>query len=212
MLEEYLYKLVEKMTVKEKVSSSDESVSFKAHREAEKIDDKNALEILKTMIISHSLKKDKEFRNACYFIYGKLLIKFPVYDYLSFYIEQIKKEDDKYMLTAMLDSLYQIEIPEGISPNAVITLADNEKWQIRYSAILALGSFHNEKCREKLREFISKDDEKKFKEEIIYANAAMGKCGEKNDIPYLKRHENSRVRDIRISATVAIEKIIERNL
>ena len=211
MLEEYLYELVEKMTVKEDVKSSDESVSFKAHREAEKIDDVKALEILKKMIISHSLKKDKKFRNACYFIYGKLLIKFPVYDYLSFYIEQIKKEDDKYILSAMLDSLCQIEIPDGISPNAVITLADNEKWQIRYSAISALGSFCNEQSREKLREYISKEDEKKFKEEIIYANAAIGKCGEKEDISYLELHKNSKIRDIRISSVLAIQKITERN-
>lgn len=211
MLEEYLYELVEKMTVKEDVKSSDESVSFKAHREAEKIDDVKALEILKKMIISHSLKKDKKFRNACYFIYGNLISKFPIYDYVAFYMECIKKENDKYIISAMLDGLCNADIPKGISADAVVALSDSEIWQIRYSAISALGCFCNEQSREKLREYILKEDEKKFKEEIIYANAAIGKCGEKEDISYLELHKNSKIRDIRISSVLAIQKITERN-
>lgn len=47
----------------------------------------------------------------------------------------------------------------------------------------------------------------KFKDEIIYANAALGRIGDKSDIPLLEMHENSSIQDIRDSAGFAIERI-----
>ncbi len=54
---------------------------------------------------------------------------------------------------------------------------------------------------------MKQEDEKKYKYEITYANAAMGKIGDPTDIPLLERHINSRIQDIKISAQMAIEKI-----
>ena len=94
----------------------------------------------------------------------------------------------------------------------VIKSSQNDKWQIRHSAINALGSSATRSNREALLFFINQEDEKKYENEIVYANASLGKIGLKSDIPFLEKHINSRKRDIRESALFAIEKINGRGV
>ncbi|MDE7200494.1 MAG: hypothetical protein K2O91_00990 [Lachnospiraceae bacterium] len=60
--------------------------------------------------------------------------------------------------------------------------------------------------------YIGQSDEKKYKYEITYANAAMGKIGTVEYIPLLENHIHSRCPDIKGSAQTAIERIRERGL
>ncbi len=211
-MEKYLQGLIERMNVKEQVVSSSESISFKAYREAEKLCDPQVLGLLRKMIQAHSQKKEKTFRNAAYFIYGKLLAKFPISDYAAFFIEQLKNEDDKYVISAMLDRLCEFEIPDDVNTDIITELAYSEKWQIRYSAISALGSCNSQKARDVLEYYILQEDDKKYKYEIIYANAAFGKIGVDSDISLIETHLHSRIRDVRSSAEFAIENIKSRNV
>ena len=86
----------------------------------------------------------------------------------------------------------------------------NDKWQIRLSAIAALRACNTEKSREAARYWIRKEDEKTFDYEITYANSSLGYIGEIKDIEILELHTQTRKRDIRISAFYAIYSIKKR--
>ncbi len=210
MDENRLYDLIGRMTIKEHVSSSEESVSWKAYREAEQISDENVYPILFKIIEENP--KDKSLRRAAYIVIGYSLKNIFNKEACIFLIHKLGEETDKYILESILDGLARIYIPEDIDMSLVIKCSQNDKWQIRHSAINALGSSATKKNREALIFYINQEDEKKYDYEITYANASLGKIGLKEDIPFLEKHIKSRKRDIRESALFAICRINERGL
>ena len=187
MDEDKLYDLIARMTIKEQLTSSEESVSWNAYREAERISDETVYPILKKIIEENH--KNKAVREAAYVIIGY-----------------------SYVVACILDKLARIHIPEDIDMSLVIKCSQNDKWLIRHSALNALGSSSTHANREALLFFINQEDEKKYEYEIIYANASLGSIGSKEDIPFLEKHVKSRKRDIRDSARFAIDRIKEREV
>ena len=208
MSEDELYDLIAKMTTKENVASSAESVRWKAYREAEQISDETVYPILMKIVEENS--KNKEVRKAAYTTIGYSLRNIFNKDACIFIIQKLGEETDKYIVSGILDRLACFHIPEDIDMSLVIKYSQSDKWQIRHSAINALGSSATGANREALLFYINQEDEKKYDYEIVYANAALGKIGLKTDIPFIEKHAKSRKRDIRDSALFAIEKIIER--
>ena len=119
-------------------------------------------------------------------------------------------ETSKYVLSSMLERLAEFDAPLSPNIDLIVECTQNEKWQIRLSAISALGSFDTNKSRECLRTFVNLDDEKRYDDEIVYAQAALGRIGKKEDIKLLQKHANSRKVDMKISARFAIERIENR--
>lgn len=209
-MKSYLEDLVARINVKEEYTSSAESVSWHAYREAEKLEDPSAFGVLEIMLSEHAKKKDKKYRNAVYFIYGNLLKRYPEKERIEFYLDQLPKEADKYVLESMLGNLEYIPTQRDISVETIIELTKSEKWQIRHSAIIALGSFLSAEGKAVLHSFIGQTDEKKYEYEIIYATAALGKIGTEEDLPILETHIKSRKRDVRESAKYAVESVKAR--
>ena len=208
MKEEQLNGLIEEMTfVDAPNTDSKDSISWHAHREAEKLSDESLYPILIKIIEDNPQKKKKDIRDAAYFILGKLLHNKFNKDACVFYIHRLAEETDKYVISSMLDRLIDVSIPEDVDISNIIECSKSDKWLIRHSALQALGSSSTPDSREALRYYINQDDEKKYDYEIVYANASMGKIGTKEDIPFLQKHIDSRKRDIRLSASAAIEKI-----
>lgn len=210
MDEEQLYELISRMTIKEKVLSSDESVSWHAYREADKITDESLYPVLMKIVDDNRQKKNKDIRNAAYYIIGVMLCNSFNKDACSFLIQQLRTENDKYVVETILDRLAAVSIPEDIDISLIIECSKNEKWQIRQSALCALGSSATKESKEALIYYINQEDEKKYECEIIYSNASLGKIGTKEDIPILQKHAGSRKRDIRESAKFAIDRISRR--
>lgn len=210
MSEEYIVKLIQRMNIKEEVSSSDTSISWKAHREAEMIADVSLYPALRKLILLNLKPKDKKYRDAAYFIMGKLLKNCPENEYISFYLQQMEMETDKYVLSSMLDRVSDITIPINISIEIIVALTMSEKWLIRHSAISALGSSTTSESKQALYYYINQMDEKAYNYEITYANASLGKIGSVEDIPILEQHIKSKIHDIRDSAEFAIHRIQER--
>jgi HEAT repeat protein len=210
MLEKYISELIDRMIANEFISSTDESISFLAHREAERLTDTAIYPLLKNLLTSHTKARDKRYRNAAYFIMGKVLKNSPENEYLIFYLNQLEKESDKYILSAMLDRISDIEIPQGISIEIIIPFTTSVQWLIRHSAIKALGSSDSSESKTALAYYINQEDEKTYKYEMIYANTAFGRVGTEEDIPLLEQHINSRIRDVRDSAKFAINSIKDR--
>ncbi len=210
MDEDKLYDLIARMTIKEHATNSKESVSWNAYREAERISDETVYPILKKIIEENH--KNKAVREAAYVIIGYSLRNIFNKEACIFLIQRLDEETDKYVVACILDKLARIHIPEDIDMSLVIKCSQNDKWQIRHSALDALGSSATKANRNALLFFINQEDENKYKYEIIYANASLGKIGLKEDIPFLEKHIKSRKRDIRASALFAIDRIKEREV
>ena len=210
MDEDKLYDLIARMTIKEQLTSSEESVSWNAYREAERISDETVYPILKKIIEENH--KNKAVREAAYVIIGYSLRNIFNKEACIFLIQRLGEETDKYVVACILDKLARIHIPEDIDMSLVIKCSQNDKWLIRHSALNALGSSSTHANRKALLFFINQEDEKKYEYEIIYANASLGSIGSKEDIPFLEKHVKSRKRDIRDSARFAIDRIKEREV
>lgn len=210
MNEDKIYDLIARMTIKEHATSSKESVSWNAYREAERISDETVYPIL--MRIIEENHKNKAIREAAYVIMGYSLRNIFNKEACIFLIQKLDEETYMQGVTSILESLACIHIPEDIDMSLVIKCSQNDKWQIRHSALSALGSSATHANRDALLYFINQEDEKKYEYEIIYANASLGKIGLKEDIPYLEKHIKSRKRAISDSALFAIDRIKEREV
>ena len=207
---EYVLSLVERMSCDEKPCNSDNSISWHAYREVERTADREWLPYLQEIIDENKAPKQKDIRKAVYFDAHAILKKKYDADVCAFLLDALTFEQDKYILSAILDGLAWMESASDLDPGIIIELSKHEKWLIRHSAIQALGSFPKEESKKALYFYLMQEDEKAYRNEIIYANASLGKIGNEADIPVLERHIRSRSRDIKESAKFAIGSIRER--
>lgn len=205
LIEIYLNDLVERMTVKEQYQHSDDPISFKAHREAETIVDPRYIHILETTI---KKEKNRKRRDALYFILGKLGKNLSSNDIANFMINRLRSEDNKITLMFMLDRIAEITKNDNVAIKPLIILADDERWQIRHTAILDLNKPNDKFAEDKLIEIITFD---KDAYDITYANSVLNQIGTSRALPALEKHISSRKRDIKISAQEAIKAIKKRN-
>ena len=66
------------------------------------------------------------------------------------------------------------------------------------------------KTKNALYAFLERD-RKKYKNEIVYAIASLGRIGTADDIPALEKFLEVRIQDMRIAAEFAIGRIKERS-
>ena len=209
--EDQLKNLIKRMCNED--DCSEESISWQAYREAEKLSNKSFLPLLYNIIIENQkrTKHDKTIRKSVYFIIYCILKNSFDEDGCIFLVERLNVETDKYIISDILGSLVWIDIPWNIDIEPIIHLSKSDKWLIRHSAIQALGSSATVKSKEALYFYLNQSDEKKYEYEIIYANCSLGKIGKLEDIPVLEQRLSSRNADIRDSALYAIDSIKERS-
>ena len=126
-------------------------------------------------------------------------------------LEQLAKETNKYALGAILSKIAKLTLPPAADITPIIECTKSERWLVRHSAIQALGASNSDAARRALREWLSLEDEKEYKYELIYANVAMTRIGQVDDIPYIEKHIKSRFRDVRGSAEWAMDAVRSRN-
>lgn len=215
-----LLALIAKMNTKEEhFTVSSETASWKAHREAETLTDPALFPLLREIIEAHDGKKKdrREIRDAAYFIFGRLMQVSFEEDACAFYLQRLSAETDKYILSSMLERIYDWwrlagkTVPAGLDISGVLTLARDDRRSVRHSAIRALGACPGEESRELLRDYLLREDEKAYQYEIYYANIAMQSIGKPEDIPLLERFLKSRRPDIKITAQYAIQFIQTRD-
>ena len=189
------------------------SISRKALREAEKLSNKSFLPLLYNTIIENqkNTKRDKTIRKAVYSIIGYILKNSFDEQACRFLIDRLDVETDKYVLSNILGSLTWVDIPWNIDIEPVVRLSKSDNRLIRHSAIQALGSSATVKSKEAIYFHLNQTDEKKYENDIIYANVAIGRIGKSEDIHILGQHLSSRIADVRDSSLYAIESIKERN-
>jgi len=184
---------------------SSNTVSWKAFREAEKIDNPEFVPQLVDFIDN---EKNKKNRAPAYFILGHLAKNTNNNSAAQYLIYRVDKEIDKYILSSLLDRIAALNKPFGTDLKPVINATNNKKWLIRYSAIQALKNSNDEDAEKTLTDIL---DQSKDPYDLTYSNSALNRIGTPKAIPHIEKHLSSRKRDVKLSAKFAIEEIKKRN-
>ena len=131
MKEEEIYELINKLNQKEGIISSNDSISWHAHRTVEKISDDSLYPILIKIVEDNRQVKNKAIRDAAYYIIGTMLRNSFNKEACRFLIQQLGVETDKYIVSSMMDRLTWFPIPQDVDINS-------RKRDIRISAKIAI--------------------------------------------------------------------------
>ncbi len=216
-----LLNLIKRMMTFEKGIISNQTTSWKAHREAEKLTDRNLLPILYEIVNENEGKdNDKPFlRSCCYFIIGRITTSSFQHEDCEYIFNRLKNEfkDKDLVLYSLFEVICywrneaNIYVPLDIDITPLTDIVIKKRGHTKRWAIQVLGCCPRKESREILRNILMQEDEKKHKEEIRWANVALQHIGEPEDIPYLERFLKSRIPNSKITAQYAIKFIKERN-
>jgi len=201
----YLTDLIGRLSEKENnIVSSSQSRSWNAHREAEKINDKAFIpDIIR--LIEKEKKADK--KQAAYFLLGHIVKNTSAEDGVSYLIQRVNKETNKYVLSTLLDRIRDIPKTKDLDLTPILMAIKSDKWLIRYSAIQSLMGADNSEAELALIEILSQSSDNY---DLTYANSTLSYIGTARAIPYLEKHLKSRKRDVKDSADCAIKSIQKR--
>ena len=110
---------------------------------------------------------------------------------------------------SMLDGIAELNKSEETDLTNIIKATENEKWQIRHSAIGALKNTNNENAESQILKILQNTDDK-FN--ISYCISSLYNIGTEKSIPTLEKYLSSRTRDIKSGAENAINEIRTRKI
>ena len=208
-MEKYLIELIDRLcdeSDQKMVAGYDSSktISWIALRESEKITEEKYISQLIDFI---EIEKNKKKRDKAYFTLSKIAKNINNLKATEFLIYRIEKETDKYILMSMLDRIADLKKPNGTNLTNIIIATENDKWQIRHSAIEALKNTDDEIAESHVISILDKTEDK-FN--LIYCISTLYSIGTQKAIPYLEKHLTSRIRDIKSGAKYAITEIEKR--
>ena len=209
--EAYVYDLISRLNSQEPAGSSKKDVRWLAHREAEKLDDPALYPVLESVIVANEGKENADIRKGAYIIIERLLKNCFEKAYVDFLLRRAEIETDRDVRVAVLNALSDVKVTGASDVSILIALADHPAWQIRFAALCALGSFSSLESKNALYAFLERD-RKKYKDEIVYAIASLGRIGTADDIPALEKFLEVRIQDMRIAAEFAIGRIKVRGM
>ncbi|WP_061540340.1 HEAT repeat domain-containing protein [Collimonas fungivorans] len=200
-----LVDLIERMTVREKIINSGDSISWHAYREAERLDDKSMVDELDEYLAQ---KPTKDQRSAAYFIIGKIAKNCASLECASRLIAYSSREKDKYALANLLDGLAEIPKPESLEIEPLFSLLQDSRWLVRHAAIRSLQGCASSEAEDKLLEVLANTSDP---DDAVYCHSTLGRIGSYKALPALAQGLKSRKRDVKISAQAAITAIEVRN-
>ncbi|WP_268122894.1 HEAT repeat domain-containing protein [Roseivirga pacifica] len=209
-MDKYLIDLVKRMNetgdqLLKPTFRSDETISWKALRETEKL---NKPEFISQLIDFINNEKNKKARDRAYFALGHLAKNTNNTFATDYLIQRIEKETDKYVLSTLLDRITDLHKSYGTDLSPIIKQTKNKNWLVRYSAIRALNHTNDERAEQTLIEILEQSNDPN---DLIYGSATLFKVGTLKAIPLLEQHLKSPKRDVKLSVKAAIEEIRKRN-
>ena len=188
----------------ERGANSEDSISWKTHREAETLSDPSIVDELAEYLPK---EEDKERRRAAYFILEKLGQKCRNFDCASILITHAPREQNKYVLSGLLDALSDVRKPRNLDLTPLFRLLQDDRWLVRHSAIRALRRTDSPDVEDRLIEVLNTTSDPYA---IVYCQATLNEIGTAKSIPHLRKNLDSRKRDVKLSAQFAIEAIESR--
>ncbi len=202
----HLMELIEKMGKKERVHSSAESDSFKAYREAETINDPTVFPKLLEIAMKEG-KANKSMRSEVYSFIAIVLENVFNEEACQFLVNQVEKEKDKSVRARLLYLISCLSVSDNIDISPLVICSKSDNSRVRCDALRALGAFSSEEAKDALAYYLVQDYEKKYKYEILYAVASLGRIGTSSDVPLLEKWLSSKNSDIKSAASYAINRI-----
>lgn len=175
---------------------SSKTISWNAHREAEKLTDTDLIPQLIRIIED---EKNKRKRDSAYFVLGHIAKNTNNRTAVEYLIQRLDEETDKYILSSLLDRIAELDKPTGTNLKPILKAIKSDKWQIRHSAIKALKNAQGHNAEEALIEIL---DTSQDPYNLTYASATLNYIGTVRVIPYLEKHLRSSKRDVKASVTV----------
>lgn len=153
-------------------------------------------------------EKDKKKRDKACFLLGHIAKNTNSRLALTYLIQRVNKESNKYIISSLLDRISDLQKPPGTDLEPLIKMTKSDKWLIRHSAIKSLNHSSDSVAEAALIEIIDVSNDPY---NLIYSNATLNRIGTARAIPYLEKHLKSRKRDVKLSAQYAIEEIKKRS-
>ena len=202
----YLVDLLERLTLQERLVNSDDSVSWHAHREAERLRDLSLVDELDAFLASDPRPRE---RAAAYFIIGSIGKNCGSPEGARMLIGYASKEKDKYALSSMLDRIAEIPKPAYIDLEALFALLNDKRWLVRHAAIRSLCNVSSSEPEERLLALLGSTSEP---DDLTFCHATLNRIGTAKSLAALRSSLSSRKRDVRLSAAAAIEAIEARTV
>lgn len=196
--------LISRMCLREPLVSSQDSKSWHAHREAERLSDPVIIEAISRYLASETTPQERE--NA-YFILGKLGKNLSSKAAVQLLLKSISCERDKNALAKALNMISELSLSDDDDLSLIFNLLNDKRWLVRHAAIRALKASCSRHAEQQLIMLLEKTDDADDK---VYCHSTLGSIGSERSLPALQANTTSRKRDVKISAVVAIEKIQAR--
>jgi len=193
--------LVQRMVTPVRESDSSLSVSWAAHREAEQLRDPSLADAAAALLAS---ERDSQRRRACLFILGKLGANLGDVRCTTWILEALDGEKDKQVLAAGLDLVAAMPKPASLDLSPVYSLLGDSRWLVRQSAIGALRDAGDPAAESRLLGVLEGADDA---DDQIGCHSTLGTIGTAAAIPLLELGVQSRKRDVRLSAELALKAI-----
>lgn len=205
--EKYLNDLIQKINGeldKEQIRKSEDTNSWKANREAEKLANKSLFPILQNLL---KVEKIQGRREAAYVILGHLARNTQDSTIIEYIARNLIHEQDDQTVNQMLITIHQAGLLFSNHINDIIHLAESRNELIRQGALLCLGLDKNKtKSSIKVLLKILQNSENKY--DLKYSIASIGKIGSKEIIGTLKSlAENNEKSDLIEEIKTCIQKI-----
>jgi soluble cytochrome b562 len=186
---------------------SSKTISWKALREAETLTDTDFID---NIIENIKIEKNKNRRNYMYFIVGRICENKPYQRGLEFLIDQIDKETDKYIISGILDRISDLEKPAITNLSKIFEAINHKTWQVKYSAINALGNTNNSYVEKLMIELIeSQPLEKSYV--TSYAINVLYNCGSDKCISTLEKQLTNKSRNIKDQAKNTLQLLKQKS-
>jgi hypothetical protein len=197
----YLSDLIARMTVKESYAHSDDSISWQAHREAETLADAWMVDELAAYLPK---ERDQDRRRAAHFILGKLGLKIRNSDCASILLSRVGQEQNKYVLSDLLDLLSKLHKPGHLDLAPMYRLLRDDRWQVRHSAISALSRTDSPEAEDQLIELLNISTKQ---DDILACLGMLGGIGSTKSIPHLEKNLTSKKTSVKSTARAAVKAI-----
>ena len=199
----YLEDLIERLADQAPTTSSAQSVSFAAHREAEQLTDASIVDELAEAV--RRLKPAQ--RSGCYFIIGKVGRNSGEERCAAILLDLLPSETSKYNLASLLDGVAGVPKGPRFDLSPVYPLLDDKRWLVRHAAIRALDNSASPDAEVRLLSHLASTVDQY---DMTYCHAVLSRIGTIRALPAIEPNLMSKKRDVRDSARWAVDAIRKR--
>ena len=200
----YLVDLIDRLARDDRATSSADSVSWAAHREAEALDD---VSMVDELVGPAASDRSKARRHACYFVIGKIGRKVQDVRCARVLIDFLGAESDRHNIASILERVAEIRKPPTFDLSRVYALLEDSRWLVRHAAIQALENSESEDAETHLLRRLAATDDPS---DQMYCHAVLNHIGTVRSVALLEANLKSRKRDVKMSAEAALRAIRSR--